>query len=36
MNENDNKVYQNLWGTVKIVNMYIGKEVSNQQCQFPP
>lgn len=35
MNEN-NKVCQNLWGTVKIVNMYTGKEVSNQQCQFPP
>lgn len=36
MNENDNKIYKNLWDAVKIVNMYTGKEVSNQRCQFPP
>lgn len=36
MSENDKKIYQNLWDAVKTVNMYTGKEASNQWCQFPP
>lgn len=30
MSENDKKIYQNLWDAVKTVNMYTGKEASNQ------
>lgn len=30
MSENGNKIYQNLWDAIKTVNMYTGKEGSNQ------